>query len=374
MSVVLRGSVHGVRSAEAAVLVQDGHIAWVGTGDPPQPADLELIAQPGELIAPGFIDLQVNGFGGHDAAAGSDAISAISGQLPQSGVTGFIPTMISRPLEEVGAFVMAARNASAPGARVLGAHLEGPFLSPSFHGAHEERFVVTPSPIGVEKILACPPRMMTIAPELPDALDAIARLHAAGVIVAAGHSGADYEHGLRAIQAGVRFGTHLYNAMRDFHHRSPGLVTALLMDPRITVGIIADGLHLHDAVCQQVLQLKGADHVALTTDQTAAAGAPPGPYQLGGRDVISDGRSARLEDGTLAGSVATLDALVRRMAQLPGATLEQAITMAATTPATVLGEAKLGRLQPGCHADIVILDREQRVRLTMVAGRVVFER
>ena len=374
MSVLLRGSVHGIGSTEAAVFVKDGHIDWVGTGKPPKPADLELVARPGELIAPGFIDLQVNGFGSHDAAAGPDAIGAISRLLPAYGVTAFLPTAISRPLDEARAFVDATRHAPSPGARVLGAHLEGPFLSPSFRGAHEARSLVNPTPARVEEVLAAQPRMMTLAPELPGALEAIASLYRAGVVVAAGHTGADYEQGLGAIEAGVRFGTHLYNAMREFHHRRPGLVAALLMDPRVTVGIIADGEHLHDATCEQVLQLKAPGHVALTTDQTAAAGAPAGRYRLGGRDVVSDGRAVRLEDGTLAGSAATMDELVRRMAQLPGMSLERAVTMASTSPAAVLGETDIGELRAGSRADIVILDGEHRVRLTMVGGRVVFER
>ena len=374
MSVLLRGSVHGIGSTEAAVFVKDGHIDWVGTGKPPKPADLELVARPGELIAPGFIDLQVNGFGSHDAAAGPDAIGAISRLLPAYGVTAFLPTAISRPLDEARAFVDATRHAPSPGARVLGAHLEGPFLSPSFRGAHEARSLVNPTPARVEEVLAAQPRMVTLAPELPGALEAIASLYRAGVVVAAGHTGADYEQGLGAIEAGVRFGTHLYNAMREFHHRRPGLVAALLMDPRVTVGIIADGEHLHDATCEQVLQLKAPGHVALTTDQTAAAGAPAGRYRLGGRDVVSDGRAVRLEDGTLAGSAATMDELVRRMAQLPGMSLERAVTMASTSPASVLGETDIGELRAGSRADIVILDGEHRVRLTMVGGRVVFER
>jgi len=374
MSVLIRGSVYGVGSAQAAVFVQDGRIGWVGTGEPPQPADLELLARPGELIAPGFIDLQVNGFGSHDAASGPDAISAISRLLPAYGVTAFLPTAISRPLPEARAFVEAVRHAPSPGARVLGAHLEGPFLSPSFRGAHEARSLQNPTPARVDEVLACQPRMMTLAPELPGALEAIAALHRAGVVVAAGHSGADYDQGLGAIEAGVRFGTHLYNAMREFHHRRPGLVAALLMDPRITVGIIADGEHLHDATCEQILQLKAPGHVALTTDQTAAAGAPAGRYRLGGQDVVSDGRAVRLEDGTLAGSAATMDELVRRMAQLPGMSLERAVSMASTSPAAVLGETDIGELRAGTRADIVILDGEHRVRLTMVGGRVVFER
>jgi N-acetylglucosamine-6-phosphate deacetylase len=216
--------------------------------------------------------------------------------------------------------------------------------------------------------------MITVAPELPGGLEAVARLSAAGVVVAAGHSGADYEQGRQAIEAGVRFGTHLYNAMRGFHHRRPGLVGALLLDERATVGLIADGEHLHEATCEQVSQLKPARQIALTTDQTAGAGAPRGRYLLGGRTIVTDGRAARLEDGTLAGSVATMDQLVRRMSRLPHTSLKQAVTMATASPAAVLGDGRLGRLRAGGHADLVILDKEMRVRLTMVGGRVVFQR
>ncbi|HKV86714.1 MAG TPA: amidohydrolase family protein, partial [Candidatus Dormibacteraeota bacterium] len=192
--------------------------------------------------------------------------------------------------------------------------------------------------------------------------------------VAAGHSGADYEQGEQAIAAGVRFGTHLYNAMRAFHHRRPGLVGALLNDFRASVGLIADGQHLHDATCAQVLHLKSPEHVALTTDQTAAAGVPAGRYSLGGREVVSDGLAVRLEDGTLAGSIATMDQLVRRMAGLPGTSLADAVTMASVAPAAVLAEARLGSIRAGGFADLVILDREMRVRLTIVNGRVVYQR
>jgi N-acetylglucosamine-6-phosphate deacetylase len=356
------------------VLVQDGRIAWVGTGRAPARAARELQVDPGEMIAPGFIDLQVNGFNGHDAAQGADAISAISSLLPAYGVTSFLPTLISRPLDDAQAFVRAARAAAAPGARVLGAHLEGPFLNPAFRGAHERANLLEPTPDRITVIMREPPRMMTIAPELPGGLEAVARLHEAGVIVAAGHTAADFEQGLRAIDAGVRFATHLYNAMPAFHHRRPGVVAALLMDDRVTVGLIGDGEHLHVATLEQVLRLKRATRVALTTDQTSAAGAPAGRYRLGGRDVVSDGSAVRLEDGTLAGSVATMDELVRRMAELQNGSRERAMTAATESPAAVLGEPHLGRLCPGAHADLIILDAQMRVRLTMVAGRIVFER
>jgi N-acetylglucosamine-6-phosphate deacetylase len=374
MSILLRGPVHNLASPEVAVFVQDGQINWVGQGTPPERADLELVASPGELIAPGFIDLQVNGFMGHDAASGAQGIAAISELLPTYGVTSFLPTLISRPIPEARQFVEAVRTIEGPAARVLGAHLEGPFLNPSFRGAHESAALVDPTEDRINQLLASAPRMITLAPELPGALTAIARLSQAGVVVAAGHSGADYEQGERAIDAGVRFGTHLYNAMREFHHRRPGLVGALLIDERTTVGLIADGEHLHDATCEQVFHLKSPGNVALTTDQTAAAGAPAGHYSLGGRDVISDGHAVRLEDGTLAGSVATMDALVRRMAHLPGMSAHNAVTMASTAPADVLGETRLGRLRPGALADIIILDQEMKVRLTIIGGRIVFQR
>jgi N-acetylglucosamine-6-phosphate deacetylase len=255
MSLLIRGAVHGIAGLDAAVLVDHDRITWVGTGPPPAAADRELVAGPGELIAPGFIDLQVNGFNGHDAAQGADAISAISRLLPSSGVTGFLPTIISSPLSEVREFVHAVEVAAAPGARVLGAHVEGPFLNPAFRGAHEKANLVEPTPDRIAEVLAAPPRMMTLAPELPGGLEAIAQLRDAGVVVAAGHTGADFEQGRRAIDAGVRFGTHLYNAMRAFHHRRPGIVAALLMDDRVTVGLIGDGEHLHAATLEQVLRL-----------------------------------------------------------------------------------------------------------------------
>ncbi len=374
MSILFRGPVHGVAGPQAGVLVQDGQIAWVGTGAPPAPADREVVAEPGETIAPGFIDLQVNGFNGHDAAQGAQAISAISRMLPVYGVTGFLATIISSPLDEVEAFVHAARRASSEGARILGAHVEGPFLNPAFRGAHDLANLIDPTPDRIAKVLAPAPRMMTLAPEQPGGLEAVARLHRAGVIVAAGHTGADFELAQRAIEAGVRFGTHLYNAMRGFHHRRPGVTAALLLDERVTVGLIGDGHHLHPATLEEVLRLKPPTRVALTTDQVAAAGAPPGRYRLGGRDVTSDGAAVRLEDGTLAGSVATMDELVQQMAKLGETSRERAITAATESPATVLGEPRLGRLCPGAHADVIILDRQMRVRLTMIAGRIVFER
>ena len=374
MKVLFRGRVHGHARESSSFLVEDGTVTWVGKGSAPARADEEIVAGPGELIAPGFVDLQVNGFGGHDAALGQDAIRAISDALPATGVTAFVPTLISAPVDVGAAFVTAAAAAAAgaTGARVLGAHLEGPFINAAFRGAHELACISEPTPKQVDVFVGARPRIVTLAPELPGALEAVGRLHAARILVSAGHTGADFDLGRTAIAAGVRLGTHLYNAMPAVHHRRPGIALALLLDRRVTVGLIADGEHVHLAVCEQLVRAKGAAGIALTTDQTAAAGMAPGSYVLSGQRVVSDGAVVRLEDGTLAGSAATMDHLVRRMAQLLGANTSRAIAMASTVPARVLGESSLGGIRVGACADVVVLDSELRVRLTMVGGRVVF--
>ena len=374
MRILFRGPLHGAGGADS-VLVEGEMITWVGRGRPPQRPDDEITAGPGEMIAPGFVDLQVNGFGGHDAAAGADAIAAMSEALLATGVTAFLPTIISAPVETGAAFAAAVGAAAeAPGARVLGAHIEGPFLNPSFRGAHLRANLAEPTPEKVDVLQAARPRLITLAPELPGALLAIERLHRAGIVVAAGHTGADFEQGRKAVAAGVRFATHVYNAMPPVHHRRPGIALALLLDPRVTTGLIADGEHVHPAVCEQLVRVKGTARIALTTDQTSAAGAAPGTYTLSGRPVHSDGRVVRLEDGTLAGSAATMPDLIRLMSRLPGMSAARALSLASTSPANVLGERRLGRIGEGACADIVLLDSEMRPRLTMVRGVVRFRR
>jgi N-acetylglucosamine-6-phosphate deacetylase len=371
---LLRGSIHGVKDADG-VLVDGDTIVWVGRGQPPERPDEEVLAERGEVIAPGFIDLQVNGFDGHDAAAGADAIASISEALPASGVTAFLPTLISSPVEACAAFVAAVGAAAeSRGARVLGAHVEGPFINPSFQGAHLRDHLSDPTPDKIDLFVGARPRMVTLAPELPGALAAIERLHSAGIVVSAGHTGADFELGRRAIDAGIRFGTHIYSAMPPVHHRNPGIALALLLDRRVTVGLIADGVHVHPAVCEQLIRIKGTSRVALTTDQTSAAGSPAGTYSLSGRSVVSDGRVVRLDDGTLAGSAAKMEELVRLMAGLPGMTASRAVELATGVPADVLGEGRLGRIREGGCSDLVVLDGDLRVRLTMVRGVVQFRR
>jgi N-acetylglucosamine-6-phosphate deacetylase len=357
---------------DASILVERGRVAWVKPGAQASEG-ARRFGKAGDTIAPGFIDLQVNGLQGHDAATGGSAIAAIAQRLPTFGVTAFLPTLISRPLSEGVAFIHAVKAAagSASGARILGAHLEGPFLNPAFRGAHDGAYLLEAEPAHLAPILEGAPRMITLAPELPHALDATRALTRRGVLVSAGHSGASYAEGQAAIEAGVRFATHLFNAMTPWNHREPGIAGALLGDPRVTLGLIADRVHLHDATLAMLLGLRAAG-LALTTDQTGAAGVPPGRYLLGHTVVESDGQSVRRADGTIAGSVATMDQLLRRVMRLPGSSLGRAVTMATLAPALALGEPHLGHIQRGAPADLVVLDRELRVRLTLVGGAVAY--
>jgi len=355
---------------EATVVVAGGRIESIEPGRS-APAGVEVAGDESWTVAPGFIDLQVNGFGNCDAMDGCEAIEAISAALPATGVTAFLATMISRPISQGCAFVEGARRARPIGARVLGAHIEGPFLSPMHVGAHDPSQLTQPRPELIDQLLGCPPRLFTIAPELSGAVEAIARLIAAGVVIGLGHSAATDAQAHAGFEAGARFVTHLFNAMSPLAHRRPGLPGAALVEPRATVGLIADGEHVHPDVLRLVLAAKGRRGVALTTDQTSAAGARPGAHRLGGLEVMSDGRTVRLGDGTLAGSLATMDGMVRLLAGL-GISPRDVVEMAATTPARLLGLRGVGRLRVAGPADVVLLDEALRPRQTLVAGRVRF--
>lgn len=377
---LLRGRVLSDRLdlEEASVLVEDGRVAWVRPGRV-EVAGAEPLGDAGVIIAPGFIDLQVNGFGGYDACEGPEAIIAIARRLVRTGVTAFLPTAITAPLPSLAGFTSAARiaaeGAGPDAARVLGAHLEGPFLAREYRGAHDAELMLDPTPERVDVLLAGGlPRLVTMAPELPGALDTAARLAALGVVVSAGHSGATLEQARMAFKGGFAFGTHLFNAMSGVHHRRPGLALGLL-EARVPAGLIMDGHHVDTAVAALAIRLKGARGIALTSDQAAPAGEPPGRFRLGGAEVVSDGETVRRPDGTLAGSAATMDHLVRVAAALPEVGLRRAITMATATPARVLG---IGRSQndlgAGSVADLVVLDAEGSVDLTLIGGRIAYRR
>ncbi|MEZ0362263.1 N-acetylglucosamine-6-phosphate deacetylase [Mycobacterium sp. pUA109] len=354
------------------VQVSGGRIAGCGPGAPPQPADLDF---PGAVIVPGFVDMHVHGGGGASYAAADGAEIARAATFHRRcGTTSTLASLVTAAPDALRDGVAALAEATRQQV-VAGIHLEGPWLSAARCGAHRADALRAPDPAEVDALLAAGHgaiRMVTLAPELPGAAEAIRRFVGAGVVVAVGHTDADYEQTRQAIRAGATVGTHLFNAMRPLHHREPGPALALLEDPRVTVELIADGAHLHPAVIRRVIDTAGPRRVALITDAIAAAGAGDGAYRLGGLDVDVVGGVARVRGtATIAGSTTTMDRVFRAVAGDLGASdaaLATAVQVTATTPARALGLDDVGALRPGAAANLVVLDQDLRVVRVMTDG------
>ena len=323
---------------------------------------------PGRGVAvPGFVDLQVNGFAGVDFLNASAADYDVAGEaLLQTGVTAYQPTFITSSEETVIA-ALGEVPRSAAGPRILGVHLEGPFLAAARIGAHPLEFRRDPDPELLERLLgAGPVTQMTLAPELPGALELIDLLRARGVVVSCGHTNATAEEARAAFARGAASVTHAFNAMRPFRHRDPGIAVAALVDDDVVVQIILDGHHVADETAALVWRAaKG--RLALVTDAIAAAGNGDGHSSLGSIAVeVRDG-TARTQDGALAGSVVTMIEAVRQLHAL-GATLEEAVGAATEVPGRLLGRDGLGRLEPDGRADVVVLDDRLEVQKVLVGG------
>jgi N-acetylglucosamine-6-phosphate deacetylase len=333
------------------------------------------------LLTPGLVDIQINGAVGVDfAEVTDDTMRLVAGWLPSTGVTRFLPTLITAPVPVILAqarSVLAASSSVTSGALPLGVHLEGPFLSSVRHGVHEPSLMVDPDPALVAQILgdqdvAHHLRMLTLAPERAGALEAVRTLVDAGVLVSVGHTDATAAQTRAAATAGARMITHLFNAQRGLGHREPGVPGAAFADDRFTLGLIADLAHVAPDVCALVFRAAG-ERVALVTDAVAAAGMPPGRYQLGGLDVLlTDDGVPRSQDGTIAGSALTLDRAVRNIVSI-GVDPAVALTAATRTPADTIGEPTLGRLAEGAIADLVWWDDDLHPRKVWVAGELVFD-
>lgn len=360
------------------VRIADGRIAEVGTGSPPRRPDLALASG---VLAPGLVDLQVNGYYGVELMAADPAgWAAVAAGLPSTGCTAFLPTFVTAPVPRLaGALRRAAGFAGRlppGGARVLGVHLEGPFIAPDRRGAHNPEWIIPASPVAVGELLAAGDgllRVVTLAPEMPGGMAAIGQFTAAGVLVSVGHSDATAAQVAVAAGAGARMVTHLYDAQRPLHHREPGVVGQALADRRLTSGLIAD-LHHVSAVACVVAFTAAPGRICLVTDAAACAGSPPGEYLLGGeRIVLSPGAGAppQRADGTLAGSALRMDVAVANMV---GSGLDMAAVVAAATriPADLIGRPDLGRLAPGAAADLVWLDDDLRTAATWIEGEKVY--
>jgi N-acetylglucosamine-6-phosphate deacetylase len=357
-------------------------------------ADLQLDLE-GHYVVPGFVDVHVHGVEGHDVLDGCSALPEIAARLPRYGVTAFRPTTVAcdpRSLRIVLETVARAQAGSPDrSARVLPAHLESNFISPAYRGAQPAECLRLPP--GVAPGNAAAPAddsearailtairefagavgIVTLAPELPGALDLIRTLTAWGIGVSLGHSGASFDETTEAIAAGAVRATHLFNRMPPLKHREPGLAGAALADDRVMVELICDGLHVHPAVARTTVRAKPPGAAMAVSDGTAGSGLAAGSrVRLGGQAITVRDGAVHLDDGTLAGSAATMDACFRMLVQAAGLSLPEAAALCSTTPSRDAGLEGYGAVAVGAVADLVVLDHALRVVRTFLAGRAVF--
>ena len=347
--------------------IAGGRIAAVGERLTEASTDIDAA---GLYVLPGFVDVHVHG------AGGSPDPATMARFLPSTGVTSFLPTLATSSPEDTLAFVEAVASLSAaPGAEVLGSHLEGPFLSHGRRGAQPREHLRAPDGAEIERLLAAAKgslRRMTVAPELPGARSAVERLIQNSVRVSLGHSSCSYEQALEAAGWGASSVTHTYNAMTPFHHRQPGLVGAALACDRLVAELIADGVHVHQAAALALIRARGPQGVAVVTDGLPALGLPPGVYDWLGRRIVSDGTVARLEDGTLAGSATPMLQVLRNLVDW-GVPLEHAARMVSRGGAILAGAADCkGAITEGFDADLVLMDEKLRLVSTYCRGQLAF--
>ncbi|MEM0490818.1 MAG: N-acetylglucosamine-6-phosphate deacetylase [Ignisphaera sp.] len=368
------------------VVIDRGRIIDIGRGSPPYP-NIESEDLDGYTVLPGFIDTHIHGIEGIDVTRDSEpeALLEIAYRLVKYGVTSFTPTTISAPHDTLLAVCKAIHNAKAMwrpvhGARILGLHLEGPYINKEMAGAHNPRYIRRPSIQELRELVEASNNsviQVTVAPEVENSLDFIRYVKQIGIVVSAGHTNASYEEGVKAIESGVTKATHLFNGMKKFHHRDPGIALALIENPSVYLEIIADYVHLHPAVVRHVVKYAGTDRVVLITDAIAATGLSDGEYSLGDLRIrVEQGVTKLFDRNVLAGSMLTMDKAFRNLLDL-GFNIVDVARMSSTTPAKSLdleSKLKVGKIEIGYLADIVAIDENYRVRKVYIEGEKVLDR
>jgi len=368
--------------SDAVVVIQGSKILAVGQrGKVDLPRGVREIHAEGKIIVPGFVDVHIHGAGGHDVMEGTrEALEIVAATVVQRGTTSLVATTVTASEKEtrdsvagLARFILntsqyAARELSA---EILGIHFEGPFISPARRGVHPAKWILPPSTEMLGHLLEearGTALILTLAPELPGALDLIAEARRAGLVVSIGHTDASYEQAQAGIEAGATHAAHVYNAMRPFSHRGTGVIGAVLTSPRVSAELIADGVHVDEAAMRMLVDLKTPERVILVSDGISATGMPDGKYQLGMFEVKVSGGVARNAEGKLAGSTLTLDRALRNMVAL-GVPLASALRMVTANPARQIGlGARKGILAPGADADLVFLDDKLEVSSVMTRG------
>ena len=360
------------------VYIKNGRIAKVGKRIS-RFSGVETVDASGMMVVPGFVDTHVHGGSGSDVMDGTaEAVRKIASYHARFGTTSMVATTTTESFDRIIRAVRAARaviERRTDGAEVVGIHLEGPYINPERRGAQNVKHVRLPSLREFKRILdesANRVRIVTLAPEIKRGVEFIAALKNMGIVLSAGHSNASYADMVSAIDAGITHVTHIFNGMRELHHREPGIVGAALTREELTVSVIADGVHVHPNVIELLFKAKGVDNIILITDAIRAAGMSDGTYELGGLHVTVKRGVCRLASGTLAGSTLTMNMAVKNMIDFLGIPLSDALKMASTNAAKIIGFAdSKGSLEEGKDADIAILDEDFNVKSTIVKGRII---
>lgn len=368
--------------SDAVVVIQGSKISAVGQrGKVDLPRGGRELNAGGRTIVPGFVDVHIHGAGGHDVMEGTrEALEIVTATVAARGTTSFLATTVTASEKEtrdsvagIAHFILntsqyPARELSA---EILGIHFEGPFISPARRGVHPAKWIVLPSSEMLAQLLGearGTGQILTLAPEMPGALDLISAARKAGLVVSLGHTDATYEQAQAAIEAGASHAAHVFNAMRPFSHRGTGVIGAVLTSPKVSAELIADGVHVDEAAMRMLVELKTPERVILVSDGISATGMPDGKYQLGMFEVqVSEG-VARNAEGKLAGSTLTLDRALRNMVAL-GVPLASALRMVTANPARQIGlGTRKGVLAPGADADLVFLDDKLEISGVMTRG------